>query len=116
MTKTIEELMAECRELARVRGRALERGDSKSANRNYDKLVRLVPLIRAFGDAGTAALITLTTDDDDAVACLAAIYTLPVDEERALALLEGLAAKRGIVAFTAKMCIEQWKKGEMKLP
>lgn len=116
MNDTIHNLIEKYREHAQAHGRATLSGDYKAANRSHDELVALVPMIRAFGDPGKAALLELTEDADEAVVCWSATHALAFDEGRALAALESLAMKQLPIGFNAKMVIREWKKGELVLP
>ncbi len=116
MSKTIDTLKTEYRDLAFAHGQATNAGDHKAANRNHDKLVALVPKIRAFGSEGHAALLALLKDQDDAVVCWAATHVLPFDEKQATAVLDDLSKKRGPMGFNAKMVLQQWRKGQLILP
>ncbi|OAM91695.1 DUF2019 domain-containing protein [Termitidicoccus mucosus] len=115
MNETIETLIKEYREHAEAHGRATLSGDYKAANRSHDKLVALVPKIRALGHSGEAALVVLTDDSSDTVVCWAATHSLRFSESRALAALEKLSKKTGPIAFSAKMVVQQWAKGELKV-
>lgn len=116
MSNTIDTLKAEYRDLAFAHGQATKTGDYKAANRNHDKLIALVPQIRACGSEGQAALLALTRDQDDAVVCWAATHVLSFDEKQATAVLDELSKKPGPMGFNAKMVLQQWKKGQLILP
>ncbi|MBK1814898.1 hypothetical protein JIN84_04680 [Luteolibacter yonseiensis] len=113
---TIDEIKIAYRMHATAHGKATMTGDYKAANRSHDELVALVPVMRSFGEAGTAALRELTEDADEAVVCWSATHLLASDEGKALGALEPLARKPGPIGFNAKMVIQQWKKGELPLP
>jgi len=115
MSEMITALKMEYREHAEAHGKATLSGDYKAANRSHDKFVALVPKIRAYGYAGESALLELTDDTDDAVGCWAATHTLRFNEPRALATLEKLSKKSGPIGFNAKMVVQQWVKGELKV-
>jgi hypothetical protein len=116
MSNVIDTIKNQYRALALAHGRATKAGDYKEANRNHDKLLALVPKIRACGQDGEAVLLALTEDSDEAVVCWSATHVLPFDEKRALAVLSELAKKPGPMGFNAKMVVQQWKKGELILP
>ncbi len=116
MNKTIRTLIEEYRECASAHGNATFRGDYKAANRNHDRLIALVPEIRAYGRPGELALLSLTGDKDEAVACWSATHSLKFDENHALAVLGELAKNAGPIGFNAKMVVQQWNKGQLVLP
>jgi hypothetical protein len=115
VSETIAELKTEYRECAAEHGKATLSGDYEAANRSYDKLLALVPKIRAYGPEGEAALLELSRDSNDAVACWSATHALLFDEARALEVLGRISKKAGPIGFNAKMVIQQWKKGELKI-
>jgi len=115
VSETIAKLKTEYRECAVAQGKATLNGDYEAANLSHDKLLSLLPVIRASGPEGDAALLELITDSNDAVACWSATHALPFDETRALKVLERISKKAGPIGFNAKMVIQQWKKGELKI-
>jgi hypothetical protein len=116
MSESVEKLKTEYREMAVAHGKATFSGDYKAANLSHDKIVALVPKIRVFGKEGEAALLALTQDHDEAVACWAATHALSFNEKQSLYVLENLAKKPGPMGFNAKMVVQQWKKGQLILP
>jgi hypothetical protein len=62
------------------------------------------------------ALLPLLDHEHASVRSWAATYLLPVDEAKAIPVLESLAsARRGFVALSAEMVLKLWRKGELKL-
>ncbi len=116
MKETIQQLIKDYRESASAHGKATFDGDHKAANRNYHKLVALLPKIRAYGNAGEMALLALSADKDESVACWSATHSLKFEENRALSVLSDLAKKAGPIGFNAKMVVQQWAKGQLFLP
>jgi hypothetical protein len=113
MSDMIETFITKYREYAEAHGKATRSGNYNEANRCYDKLIVLVPRIRALGNQGELALLELVDDSDDAVACWAATHSLRFCESRAIAVLSELSKKEGPIGFDAKMVIRQWKNGEL---
>lgn len=116
MNEILSRIINRYRLAAEAHGKATTCGDYKSANRNYDEMIKSLELLKGFGAEGSDALVELCEDDSDAVASWAATHTLRVDEPRALLALRRVASKSGIVAFGAEMVMEQWEKGELTLP
>ncbi len=116
MKKSIEDVIQNYKNLAIAHGKATLAGDYKAANKNHDKLISLVPMIRDYGKEGVAALARLAEDADDAVVCWSATHLLKSNEAKAIAALNRLTAKSGPMAFNAEMVLKQWKKGELVLP
>jgi len=111
----IEQLIAGYMESAVAHGGATLNGDHKTANKSYDKLVKLVAQIRAFGNEGSSAILALSRDRNESVACWAATHSLKYNEEAALGALSLLAEKSGPIGFGAKMVIQQWHKGQLNV-
>lgn len=115
MSETIETLIGEYRAHAAAHGKATLGGDYKSANHSHDKLVALVPQIRGFGSSGEKALLELSSDPDDAVACWAATHSLGFNAASAMGVLGTISKKSGPIGFSAKMVLQQWAKGKLKV-
>jgi hypothetical protein len=116
MSEPLQSIISEARNLAVAHGKATLSGDYKSGNRAFDKLMAIVPVIRGYGYDGEVALLQLTEDADDSVVCWAATIVLKSNEAKAIAALEKVSKKTGIIAFNAQMVLKQWKKGELVLP
>ena len=116
MNESLQNVIEKSRKFAIAHGKATLTGDYKSGNLAFDKLVALVPVIRKYGKDGEAALLHLTEDADDSVVCWAATNLLKSHEAQALAALERVAKKTGIMAFNAELVLKQWNKGELILP
>jgi hypothetical protein len=116
MNKTLEILESKCREFAEARAVALDNGNSKLANRNYDKLVALIPEIKACGSEGDFTLLRLMKDPVKAIACWAAIYCLPFAEDESLRKLDAIAERGGLTGHEAMMVARLWRSGELELP
>jgi hypothetical protein len=110
-----EKLKAKCRKFAEAHGAAYTRGDSRTANRNYDKLAVLLPKLRATADRGEEILRRLMKDPSDSVATWAATHSLPIAEKEALAILGAIARREGIIGFSAEMVIKEWKSGRLTI-
>ena len=108
-------LEARYREYAEAYGIASQKGDSRATNRNHDKLVALVPKLRAFGDQGESILRRLMMDQSDAVAAWAATHSLPFAEADALGVLDVLGKKHGVTALDATMTARLWRAGALKI-
>lgn len=109
----VETLEARYRKYAEEYGAAYTGYDYKRTNRNHDKLVALLPELRATADRGEEILRRLMKDSSDAVATWAATHSLPIAEKDALATLDAIAQRGGMIGFGAKMVIEEWKCGRL---
>ena len=108
-------LEARYRKYAQGHGDGSRSGDFRTTNRNHDKLVALLPELRAIGDRGEEILRRLMTDPSDAVAGWAATHSLPIAEKDALSTLRAIARKGGIIGLDAEMVIKEWKGGRLTI-
>ena len=115
MTSEVERLEKKCRKYTEEHAAATANGDYKTANRSYDKLAGLLPKLRSSHDQGKEILYRLMKDPSDAVSMWAATHSLPIAEEDALAILEAIAKRGGIIGFNAEMVIKEWKAGRLMI-
>lgn len=108
-------LEASYRRFAEGHGAGWTSGNSRLANRNHDKLVALLPKLRATADRGAEILRRLMKDPSDAVAMCAATHSLPISEAEALATLRAIARKGGVMGFNAETVIKEWKSGRLTI-
>lgn len=98
---------------AAAHGRATERGDSNDANAAYRTLVDVYWELRRRGVNAQRALLPLLEDSDVGVQVWAGSHSLefsPDDGERALTRV---AALPGLIAFSAKMTLQEWRRGKL---
>lgn len=115
MSNQLLRLETEYRNYAESYGKAVERDDTKTANRMFDKINAIGPKLRAHGMKGEAVLRRLMKDRSDAIASWAATDSLPFAEAEALAVLDAIGKKAGSIAFDAEMTAEQWRAGKLKI-
>ena len=113
MSREVERLEDKCRKYAEEHAATSTNGDHRTANRSYDKLVALLLELRSSHDQRKEILRRLMQDPSDAVSMWAATHSLPVVEEDALAILEAIARKGGIIGFNAEMVTKEWKAGRL---
>lgn len=116
MTKKIKSVIDEYKNYAINHGKATLEGNSAVANRNYDKLKTVLKKIREFGNEGGLALLSLLEEDNQSIRCWAATDSLKFDENKAKKALKKLSKEDGIIAFDAKMVLQEWEKATLKLP
>jgi HEAT repeat protein len=100
------------KEAAKIHGEATETGDYKLGNKNYHLIFKIVTYLKETDQV--ALLIQLLGDTNLSVRIWAATYLLPINEERALEVLNEAAKNKGIIAFNAKITIDEWKRGHLK--
>ena len=84
------------------------------ANRLFDHL-HAVYKARRGTEAGRNAILGLLDDPVTAVRLAAATHSLGVDESRAVAALEEMAAGPGLHAVTAKWTLRSFRAGRLSL-
>ncbi len=97
---------------AKAHHEALEALDDVDANRHARIITGLYDAIVSEGEAGREGLLTLLDSRDDAVAGMAAVYSLRYRPERSVAVLRRLAAGEGLLAFRASVALQRWEEGE----
>jgi len=101
---------------ARAHRQSLEEFDDEGAAGHVRLLVGLYAAICREGDAGQEAFLLLLESGDDAVAGMAAVFSLASETELSLVVLRRLAAGEGLLGFRARYAIERWEKGEWQQP
>ncbi len=104
-------------EKVRQRTDALEQGDSDTANALEDDIEKAYLNIRARGRSGQEWLLPLLEDLDLNVRAAAAAYVLDFEPDRALPVLEEIAAiPQGRFAGTdAELTLDVWRSGKYKI-
>jgi HEAT repeat protein len=93
-------------------GKFLEKGDSKSANKAYNKIHNSYLLLR--GRDAISELEELLNGDSPYVRLWAARYLLQVATNRAEEVLVELGKLKDIsVGFDARMTLSEWKEGNL---
>lgn len=108
MNKKVEQF----RDIAEKRWEYLEKGDSKNGNKCFDELQKLIVEFKA--ENNLESLIVLLENPNDGVKLETASKLLSFYPAKSVQVLESLAVKRGILPFTAKQTLKQWKAGKMK--
>jgi HEAT repeat protein len=92
-------------------------GNADATNEAFDRMIAVVKELRKHDDKGRAILMSCLQSDDPAVRSAAATYLLPLDEPRAVAVLEDVARVREpLIGFSAEMVLREWKAGRLVLP
>lgn len=111
----INDLIAVYEDNARKHGEATLTGDSKTANRSFDKMIDALKDIYSLDSSGKLFL-ELLKNDDESVRLWSATHALFINESMALSTLESLASDSGIQSFSASMVVDEWKKGNLSSP
>lgn len=92
------------------RGKALEAGNSKVANYNYDRIGDVVDFLREEKDL--SKLSVFYNHPNAFVKLSAAAYLLPVFEKESLKAMKEIT--KGIVSLNAEITIKEWKNGNLR--
>lgn len=91
-------------------------GNAQSTNRAHDRVIKALQLLRLYPDQGREALSELAKDSNNSVRAWAATYLLPLDQERAITVLEDVARNdESIIGLDAEIVLREWKAGRLKL-
>jgi len=114
--KSIEELVAEYAKYASEHGQAMEVCDYKKTNRAYDKVIKLYLQIEEQGGLVHPLFKEMLSSPDLGVRAWAATHSLKVSTEEAEATLADIGkTPKSLVAFSAEITLEEWKKGTLDL-
>lgn len=109
--KYIEEFI----EASIQRESAIEKGNARVANKNYDRQMEIVEDWRNNSDVDMKTLEVYLEHENDSVKLDIAFILLPVLPEKAEEVLEKLSLKKGSPArFDAEMTLREWRKGHLK--
>ena len=109
---TVESALKSFEELELKRDDALENGNSRVANRCYDKVQEIAKFLREAQDLSQLAVFY--DHPNLGVRLSAAAFLLPLYEKRSLKVMKEISKHKGIAAFEAEMTIKAWKKGDLK--
>lgn len=91
---------------------ATERGDYKTGNKNYDKIIKAANFLKA--ENSINSLFPYLCHPSIGVRLWAAFYTLTFNEKEAVKTLEEIIKSDGMVSLTAETTLNEWKKGNLK--
>jgi hypothetical protein len=97
-------------------GRFTESGDFKKCNKAYDRIIEAIHKFKESPDCGEGVLVHLLDYPDDSVKSWAAVCLLRLRPDEAMKILEDVAGRSGLVAFSAEMTLKEWQAGRLKLP
>lgn len=91
---------------------AIDKGNSKVANYNYDIMVEVAKFLRA--NKSLKELSVFYEHPNISVRSFAAAYLLPIDEENSIRVLDEIVKMKVLGSFDAKMTIQEWKNGNLR--
>jgi len=108
----MDKAINEFRMLAEERWYHIENGDSRRGNKCFDKLTKIVTVLKDEGKLEELAV--LLGDENEGVRFETASKLLHLYPAEAVRELELIAKKKGSLPFVAKQTLQQWKEGNMK--
>ena len=94
---------------------AMEEMDEEKAHRHGIIIARLFEEIIGEGQSGREGLLALADSEDQAVAGMAAVYSMRYRPDRCIRVLERLSSEPGLLGFRASMALEHWQTGKWEL-
>lgn len=99
-------------EIAKKRWEYLDNGDSSKGNKCYDELLLIAKELR---DEGNLIILNVLLDDEnEGVQFEVATKLVTLNLKNAENTLEKLSEKKGVLPFSAKMTLRQWRAGNLK--
>lgn len=109
----LNEIIMDFVESAINNGIAQEEGNANKANKYYRRIEKRLKWLSEEGELCNGLFLDLVNHQNDYVRYHAACALLHEKEEVALETLEKISEKRGILSFSAKMTISEFKKGNI---
>ena len=114
---SVEGLLNEYIELAKLHGMALSEYDATKANRLHSRIMKLHRDLLSLGPNAQSAFLELLEHSDMAVRCWAASQSLDVAPERAEAVLREIAAEGPLpLKVNARTVLMGWRSGSSGPP
>lgn len=113
----LEQVIRTYVEAASAHGRATAKGDYQKANVAADQVAAAYRAIRAMGLHAQRAMLPLLNSADTGVRLWAGSHALefaPDEGEVALTLLQD--EPEGLLGFSARMTLAQWRDGSLEFP
>ncbi len=111
----LEQIISQFREEVINHYKALDIGDSKTANKHMKKIITLHHKLVALGDEGKKAIVSLMDDNNVFIQSQAAFYSLPYEPQKAERLLKKISSEHnGFLGLDAEQTLENWKNGVFK--
>ena len=109
-------IIQEYARLSDLYGDAIETGNHKKANKAYDELMAVYQQIKAQGALNSEAFHELLSAPSMGTRLWAATYYLAISYEESEKVLTALGeVSNSLLAVSAKMTLDEWKKGNLIL-
>lgn len=110
--ESIEQALKLFEEYSTKRGKALYSGDSKTANRCYDNIRKIVHILR--DEKQLDRLAIFYNHPNTFVKSAAATYLLPVHEKESIKVLKEISKMKVFGSLDAEIIIKEWKNGNLR--
>ena len=111
-----EDLVARYRAGASEHGKSTESGDYKAGNKAADRVAAAYRTLRERGLSSQLKLLPLLRDPETGVRGWAGAHALEFAPDQGELVLTQLASQRGLIAFSAKMTLQEWRAGRLRFP
>jgi len=112
---SLEKLRDLYAEAAMLHAEAMESGNFKLTNKQYDAVDAIWDELRRRGTAGQQIILELMLHDSVGVRCWSACHALGFAPERAVPVLEQIAAiPTGMMSLDAETALKRWRAGELR--
>jgi Domain of unknown function (DUF2019) len=116
-TAPTEQLVEEFRKLSAEHGHALKAANARAANRRFDTLVAIIQELHSRGPEALRQLLKLLADPEPSTRRWTATAVLDFAPSEAEQVLEELVRTQiGILRFSARRMLEQWREGTFNPP
>ena len=115
-SKTIDDILAIYAEQAVAHRTAISNGDSDAASGAYDRVLCCSKELKKRGAGAQRTLLSLLNHSDADVRYCAAIDALQFAPEMGKAALVKLAESTNVCGARARLILQRWKRGALKLP
>jgi hypothetical protein len=116
-TASTEQLVEEFRKLSAEHGHALEAANARAANRRFDTLVAIIQELRSRDPEARPQLLQLLADPEPSTRSWTTTAVLDFAPSEAEQALEELVRTQiGILRFSARRMLEQWREGTFNPP
>lgn len=116
MSDNAEKWISEYAELTKLYGDAIEAGNHKQANKVYDKLMEAYRQIKAQGALTSEDFHELLFAPSMGTRLWAATHYLAISNDEAEKVLASLGeVPNSLLALSAKITLEEWKKGNLTI-
>lgn len=111
---TTHELIEKYAMAAEAYGKAIENGDARESNRQFQVVESSFKALKEQGAVGLKSIAALLSSEISGVRLWSAAHLLNYPEYKSLLVLEKLKASSSILALTAEITLEQWRNGTLK--